>query len=36
MPAARCKTFGSDDFIRVPFPAARMTTKSGAEFGDRE
>src|SRR5262245_10743712 len=26
MPATRCSTLGSDDFIRVPLPAARMTT----------
>ena len=25
-PAARCSTFGSADFMRVPLPAARMTT----------
>src|SRR6478672_3134461 len=25
-PATRCRTLGSADFMRVPFPAARMTT----------
>jgi hypothetical protein len=25
-PARECSTFGREDFIRVPFPAARITT----------
>jgi len=25
-PAIWCRTFGARDFIRVPFPAARITT----------
>ena len=28
-PASRCSTFGRGDFIRVPLPAARITTVTG-------
>src|SRR4051812_18132044 len=29
-PASGCSTFGKSDFIRLPWPAARITTESGA------
>src|SRR5579872_7456457 len=29
LPASGCSTFGSEDFMRLPSPAARITTESG-------
>src|SRR5271166_3559102 len=29
LPASLCSTFGKSEFIRLPTPAARMTTESG-------
>src|ERR1700730_16316713 len=33
MPATRWSTFGRSDFMRVPLPAARMTTWTGGVAG---
>ena len=32
-PASGCSTFGSADFMRLPSPAARITTETGARAG---
>ena len=35
LPAIWCRTFGSDDFMRVPAPAARTTAAMGGFMGGR-
>ena len=35
-PASGCRTLGSADCIRLPWPAARMTTSSGNAIGQKE
>src|SRR5512139_3704013 len=34
-PATGCRTFGRSDFMRLPWPAARMTTEMGMGGGSR-